>query len=176
MSISTSNFGPQISKSNFKTTILKEFHFHKLLELVNSKLSYTFSASSILKRKRLLKLNYQYKAKFTIKKAFKVTFKKNRLLNLNSYNKIGMSDSILGFEKLSLRSYDFPLEPIPVLHWEKDRSDIVDLVKNKVRFKVLIRIHFSSKVLIGVNFTSKVLIKIYFSCEVSSYQYYVMNL
>ncbi len=40
----------------------------------------------------------------------------------------------LGFENLSLRSYEFPLDQIPVLHWDNDRDKIMNLIKDKVSF------------------------------------------
>ena len=46
-----------------------------------------------------------------------------------------MSDpSSLGFENLSLRSYDFPLDQVPVLHWDNDRDKVMNLIKDKVSF------------------------------------------
>jgi len=46
-----------------------------------------------------------------------------------------MSDpSSLGFENLSLRSYDFPLVQVPVLHWDNDRDKIMNLIKDNVSF------------------------------------------
>ncbi len=46
-----------------------------------------------------------------------------------------MSDpSSLGFENLSLRSYDFSLVQVPVLHWDNDRDKIMNLIKDNVSF------------------------------------------
>jgi hypothetical protein len=49
-----------------------------------------------------------------------------------------MSDRTFGVENLSFKNYDFPLEKIPALSWDKDRDAILDHIKGKVRLRTIV--------------------------------------
>ena len=67
-----------------------------------------------------------------------------------------MSETIVGLDKSTFRNYDFPLEKVPILHWENDMSDIVDLVKNKASL-------YFQKFLSGFISANKLIIQLKFS-------------
>jgi hypothetical protein len=51
---------------------------------------------------------------------------------------LNMSDRTFGVENLSFKNYDFPLEKIPALSWDKDRDAILDHIKGKVRLRTIV--------------------------------------